>query len=251
MAKRAAALPIAMILMGAGIWFGPAMGSNQAWLLAAGLAALAGVATELLLTRRVDGDPPGHLQGFSLWIVPGMLVVAGVWLARAVSVEPNLLLAAAGALGMGLLLAALWIAGDAGSSYQRAGRVVANLALFLAAFLLFTLIHYTGDGVLVTMAASGVVALLGGMELMRPGRGDFAGWSLVAVFPLAIAQTAWALSYWPVTAPVAGALLLLVFYVLAGLAQAVRQTGIGRRMLLEYGAVGGAGLVAILWSIPW
>jgi hypothetical protein len=251
MTRRAAALPMAMALMGAGLWFGQQMGTIQAWLLGAGLVGLVGVATEIFLGRRSETEPAGHLEGFSLWIAPGLLVAAGVWLARAILPGPNLPLVAAAGLTMGLLLLALRTAGNADSPHQRLGRFGANLLLFLAVFLLFASIHQTDERGLVTAMASGVVALLGGLELIRPRRGDLAGWSLVAVPPLVIAQTAWALTYWPVSGPVAGALLLLTFYVLSGLAQAVRQGGIGRRSLLEYGAVGTAGLAAVLWSVPW
>jgi hypothetical protein len=251
MTKRAVALSMAIVLMGTGLWFGRDMGTIQAWLLGAGLIGLVGVATEVFLDRRSKGEPAGHLRGFSLWIAPGLLVAAGVWLAREVQAEPNPLLIVAAALTLGLLLLAMSVADDMDSPYQRLGRFGANLMLFLAVFLLFALIHQIEGRSVVTAAASGVVALLGGVELIQPRRGDFTGWSLVALLPLVIAQTAWALTYWPVNGLVAGALLLLAFYVMSGLALAVRQTGIGRRTLLEYGAVGAAGLVAILWSVPW
>jgi hypothetical protein len=251
MTGRAVALPIAMVLMGAGVWFGQQMGTIQAWLLGAGLVGLVGVAAETFLGRRTEMEPGGHLEWFSFWIAPGLLVAAGVWLAQVILPGPNLPLVVAAALTMGLLLLALRTAGVADSPHQRLGRFGANLILYLAVFLLFTSIQQ-GDGRgLVTAAASGVVALLGGVELIRPRRGDFAGWSLVALLPLVIAQIAWMLIYWPVSGPVAGALLLLTFYVMSGLAQAVRQSGIGRRVLLEYGVVGTVGLVAILWSVPW
>ena len=66
---------------------------------------------------------------------------------------------------------------------------------------------------------------------------------------LIVAETTWALNYWPVAGLVGGAFLLLTFYVFAGLLLAIQEGGIDRRVVVEYGVVGVLGLAVIGWAM--
>ncbi|MGN6563667.1 MAG: DUF5656 family protein, partial [Thermomicrobiales bacterium] len=53
-----------------------------------------------------------------------------------------------------------------------------------------------------------------------------------------LGEITWALNYWPLTGWTGGALLLIAFYLLAGLILAQVREGLRRRDLLEYGLSG-------------
>jgi hypothetical protein len=89
-----------------------------------------------------------------------------------------------------------------------------------------------------TLIAAPVVLLVSGLLAARllwdanrrPGQiALYAG-----LVGLVIAQCTWVLGYWPLPALSGGTILLLVFYVLTGLAQGVWQVRLGRRALVEY-----------------
>ena len=250
MASRATAFVVAIVVMGAGLWLAPSMVPVQLWLLGAGLVGLIGVTTESFLGQPSASGLEDHLQAFSLWLAPGLLIAAALWLAN-ISPESHVSLVLAGPALLGLLLLSLLVSLDPESQIYRGARFVFNLVVYLSAFLLFVLIYHTKDWGLLTAIATGVVALLAGIELMRPRFGDRASWLPVALISLVIAETTWALDYWPVGGLVGGALLLLAFYVFSGLLQSVRGDAMDRRMMAEYGAVGAVGFVLVLWAIPW
>lgn len=70
-------------------------------------------------------------------------------------------------------------------------------------------------------------------------------------FGLVLAEVAWAISYWSVASLVGGAVLWLVFYVLAGLSQAALEDSLDRRVIIEYAVVTALGLGMVLLARPW
>lgn len=71
------------------------------------------------------------------------------------------------------------------------------------------------------------------------------------VIGLVLVEAAWAISYWSVISIVGGALLWLVFYVMAGVSQAYLEGVLDRRVAIEYAVVALLGLAIILVSAPW
>jgi len=139
---------------------------------------------------------------------------------------------------------------EVGGRRSRTGRFVANLLLYLVGFVLFALIYHTKERSLVTASATGLVALLAAAELLRPVKQRQAlRWRMAALAGLVVAETTWALNYWPVSGLVGGAMLLLAFYVFTGLVAAIQEGTLERRMLLEYGAVSILGFAAIVWAV--
>src|SRR4029079_17128666 len=72
-----------------------------------------------------------------------------------------------------------------------------------------------------------------------------------ALVALVLAQAGAGVSYWSAPALVGGALLLLIFYTLAGLSEAILEGGLDRRVVLEYGVVAAVGMALILSTAPW
>ncbi len=64
-----------------------------------------------------------------------------------------------------------------------------------------------------------------------------------AIVGLVVGEAMWALNYWQVTPTGAGLLLLVLFYVLHGLAQQHLTAQLTRRAVIEYLVVGTIGLV--------
>jgi len=70
-------------------------------------------------------------------------------------------------------------------------------------------------------------------------------WLFAAVISLSMGQITWTLNYWRVSALTDGFLLLLIFYVLVGLAQQQLLGKLSRRALWEFGSVVAVALLVI------
>lgn len=247
------AFAVAVGLMGGGLWLSRSLGGIQIWLFGAGLVGLVGIATESFLDRAGKGESGWGYHGFTAWVSAILLVTPGLWL---VQLMPESLpqITAATTAAAGVLLLGLWEALRPAGRLSQYGRFISNLIFYLLIYVLFTLIYQTKLRGLITGSSVGGIALLGGLELLRAGpesrRMDRKLGVLAALGGLIIAEATWVLGYWPVGGLVGGALLLLSFYVVVGLLQSIRDGSFGRNTLLEYGAVGVAGLLAILFAIP-
>jgi hypothetical protein len=247
------ALVLAVGLTAGGLWISRGLGSFQIWLFGAGLAGLIGIAAESFLERHGLDDSGWLRHGATAWITAALLVAPGVWL---VDLMPESVLPVAG--GMALVTGALLLALREGlmpqSRFHQHGRFLSNLIFYLLTFLLFALIYQTKLRGSVTATSAGLVASLVGLELLRSGTvGREIDRKLViqaALAGLMVGETTLALNYWPVGGLVGGALLLLSFYVVVGLLQCIRDGSLRRNTLLEYGAVGAAGLLAVLVAVP-
>ncbi len=251
MARRTAALALAVMLVAVGLWFSRDLGTLQAWLFGAGMVGLVGISAESFLEQPLETDRRNHGQLFGLWIAPSLLVVAGLWLIQAMPLESQVGVAGVMAGLMAVLLLGMKASVDPAGRFRRQGRFVANLILYLLLFLLFALIYQTRERSLITATSIGAIALLAALELLRSGQDIHASaWRLAALVALVVAETTWALNYWPVSGLVGGAMLLLTFYVFMGLLMSLQEGGLDRSMLVEYGSVGIVGLATITWAMP-
>ena len=247
------AFALVMGLMGGGLWLSRGLGSPQIWLYGAGLTGLVGIAAESFLERTGKGESNWSHYGFTSWVSAILLVASGVWL---VQLMPESAPRVAGimAAAAGILLVSLRESLRSEGRFLPYGRFVSNVILYLLLYILFVLIYQTRLRGLIIASSTGGIALLAGLELLRAGsEGRAIDRKLVvmaALGALMIAEVTWVLGYWPARGPVGGALLLLSFYVVVGLLQGIRDGSFGRSMLLEYGAVGAAGLLAIFFAIP-
>ena len=201
----------------------------------------------------------------TLWILPGLLTwAAGVIL---VGWRPDDLV-----LARGLPLIGAVLVGVAVFAQDREIAVADNAAVpvafpkqllslltYLAAFGLFTLIYllFTQAGqinarILISSAATAMVAALLSLVLLR-GTGAARQRTMLytVMIGLSLGEVTWALNYWMVGGLVGGAVLLLVFYVLVGLIEIVLRAELSRRLLAEYLGVGIVGFLFILSTAPW
>ncbi|MER2599467.1 MAG: hypothetical protein ABTQ73_08105 [Caldilineales bacterium] len=155
-----------------------------------------------------------------------------------------LLLGMAGLLA--IVLFALYVSLDWGGPGYRRARTVLNLAAYGAAVAIFLLIPATWPAYSRALILGGTAWLLA-LELLRgtrAGAGQLALYSLIV--GAVIAQVAWGLLLIGLHSINTSVLLLLIFYLMVGM---IRQTLLGRitrRVIVEYLAVGGLGLLIVL-----
>lgn len=215
------------------------------------VALLAGSGTESLVRAH-----PLSLQGklrltFRFWALPvAVSMIALVLLPRA----PSELYWAAGLLSGALLLstvlAALYFSLDYQSAGYRRARAFLNLVCYAIALMLFLLIPDGWSEVGRALILGGVAALLA-LELLRGSLAKTSDILLYAfIIGLVVAQVAWALLLTGLSALSAGLLLLLLFYLLIGVAWQTLLDRLTRRVLLEFTAVGLVGVTLVLVLAP-
>lgn len=246
------ALASAATLVGVGLWASRAFGSTHIWLYGLGLLTLVGMAVEAYLDALPSAaETAGQSRARAgRWVAPALLVTAGLWLVQVVDAGSALSVAIAVAgLTVGLLEATA-ASLEPGGRYARHGVFISNLLLYLSIFVLFALIYHARFETAATVSAAGAVALLGAVELLRgaaASRGTV--WFRGVATAVVVGEAAWVVGYWPVSGLVGGALLLVVFYVMVGLLQAIQDGRLEKRTVVEYLMVGGASFLAVISAL--
>ena len=157
-----------------------------------------------------------------------------------------------GAVLLGMILFAQHRELRLSAGSRRGAEFVVSLAVFVSAFALFGLLYQARDaGIVVALIAGGLAALLATVPLRRAIADDARTAYYCGVVGLIVGQVAWALTYWTTAGIVGGAFLLLLFYVLVGISEAVLDRSFGRPRARGYGVVGACGLVLIVGVGPW
>jgi hypothetical protein len=218
-----------------------------------GVAVIIGMSVYLAARTHSNFLSVGRAYRWTLWIAPVGWFVASASILR-LSAEESVTLVGAGIST--IVLAAVLIAQHrelrlaAGS--RRGAEFVVSLAIYVSAFALFgALYSLASPGAWVPVVVGVMGALLASVPLRRPAAEDSRTAIYCATIGLVLGQTAWALGYWSAATIVVAAFLLLLLYVLAGLAEAILDRSIGRRIVLEFGLVGACGLAIILGVGPW
>jgi hypothetical protein len=214
--------------------------SSQQWLVALLLGGLAMAGADAVI--RIHPALPSRHLGYlaTFWMLPGLLVVLAT---QTLGLAPNPVAWAVGLLIVGLLLwltimAEFWQVTPGATGQHRWPYVWQQLIGYTIALLFFIIIYRTrsrsalsGTGI---MLVSGMVAL----ALLRRKR-ELIGktWLFAVIIGLYLGQMTWALNYWRISALTAGLFLLLIIYVLVGLAQQQLLGKLSRRALWEFGSI--------------
>jgi hypothetical protein len=200
---------------------------------------------------RAHPDLPDHHLTYlaTFWALPGLLVILAT---QTLGLAPNTIAWAAGLVGVGILLWVTILAqyhqASPGSTHLRWPRLWQQLLGFGVALPLFVVIYFTRSRS--ALSATGIL-LVGGMvalALLRQKPETIKKtWLFAAIIALSLGQITWALNYWRVGALQAGLLLLVVLYVLIGLAQQQFLGTLSRRVLWEFGAVTLVALLVIFY----
>ena len=220
--------------------------------LLAAVAAMVGMGAYLIGRSHPSFVALGRGYTWTLWVPPVAWFVAGVALLRLAALGTGLLPAAAATALLGVILFAQHRELQLTAGSRRGAEFLVSLAVFVSAFALFGVLYEARErGLPVAPLAAAVAALLAVVPLRRAVADDGRTALYCAVAGIIVGQVAWGLSYWTTATIVGGAFLLLLFYVLVGLSEAVLDRSFGRRVLLEYGVVGVCGLVLIVGVGPW
>jgi hypothetical protein len=247
--KRALlALPPAVALIGlVGLLLGLEPGGPIAIVLALVVGALAEVSARMLS----GWDEVKGRLGWTMWILPAAATLAAALVVAEVDPRLSRVVPVLGAAVVGVEV--ILQRGEVEDYPTGAGyRVVTHILAYLTAFVLFTLIYQTKERGLITgtgIAASSAllsIALLREVSVERRRAILFA-----CLIGLVAGEITWAANYWVVLALVGGALLLLVFYLLVGIAQAILARSLSRSVLLEYALIGLLGFAIIFSTGPW
>ncbi|MEM7539559.1 MAG: hypothetical protein AAF639_45805, partial [Chloroflexota bacterium] len=146
-----------------------------------------------------------------------------------------------------LTLFCLYATVEQGQSGFRRARLVLNTLAYSAALLLFLLVYQTRTRSLFSASLIALVAFLLAAEILRSTpRGVMTVLNYGAIIGLLLGQTTWALNYWRLPGLTGGLLLLLIFYLLVGIAQQGLQDRLTRRVLIEFAVFGSVALLLII-----
>ncbi len=140
---------------------------------------------------------------------------------------------------------------DPSASGYRVIRLGLNFIVYLIALVLFVLIHESRARPLLSSGAALVGSSLLALDLLYDAQQGLRQTSLYAlIVGLVMGEILWVLSYLEMPSLTAGVLLLLVFYVIAGLARQGLQESLNRRIVIEFAAVALIGLALIISYSP-
>ena len=186
----------------------------------------------------------------AFWILPAFAIVAPFAFFRLFSplLETTAAIIALAATG-GLLLAALLgqhYALDRRPSVQHSARLILQTVALLMAFSMFSATYYARLRFLYSGALIGLTGALLAYALLQWAAPRGGLLVLAGMVGIALAEATWALNYWAASFLLGGALLLVIFYVAIGLVQNHLEGTLSRRVLWEYGLLGGGLLAAVV-----
>jgi hypothetical protein len=148
----------------------------------------------------------------------------------------QILIILAGGVLMALSLFSLYVTVEKGQSGFRRARFVLDALAYGAALLLFLFVYQTRTRSLLSGTLVAMTATLLAVEILRTTTDR----SLVvltygAIIGMILGQVTWALNYWWTLSNLnGGLLLLLIFYLVVGIAQHGIQDHLNRRILWEF-----------------
>jgi hypothetical protein len=242
------AVPPAVALLGL---VGLLYGIEPVGPIALALGLVVGALAELSGRTFLGWDEVKGRLGWTLWILPAASTLAA---ALAVAqLDPRLSrvvpILGAAIVGVEVILQRLEVEDRPNSSGYR---VVFHILAYLTAFVLFTLIYQTKERGLITGTGIAASSALLSIALLREVSVERRRTILFAcLIGLVAGEITWAANYWVVLALVGGALLLLVFYLLVGIAQAILSKSLSRSVLMEYTLFGLLCFAIIFSTGPW
>jgi hypothetical protein len=186
------------------------------------------------------------------WILPGLLGLAAARLlsepiARSVWVAG---LAATGAL-FAIVLTAEYTTVDPVAPIYPQARLFLNVVAYTLAFVLFILIYQTRGRSLITATAMLVISFALALDLLwHAGTQLNQTFLLATAVGLVLGEASWAMNYWQVSAWSGGMLLMLIFYVMTGIASQHLQGKLSRQVLFEFFVVAVVGMAVLMAFQP-
>ena len=225
---------------------------DAGWLMAVLLASLVCTGADALVRTHPRVHEVSLRYTFVYWILPGLMGLAAARLLSEPVARPVWVagLAATGALFAVVLTAEYTTVDPVAPVYPQA-RLFLNVIAYTLAFVLFILIYQTRGRSLMTATAMLVISFALSLDLLwHAGAKLSQTFLLSTAVGLVLGESSWAMNYWQVSAWSAGLLLMLIFYVMTGIASQHIQEKLSRRMLVEFFIVAVVGIVVLMAFRP-
>lgn len=232
------------------------------WLLIASLVVITSTGADVFIrshpamqSRKLPSVRLGnYLIEFApgFWILPSMSIIISFAFFRLFSpilgtTAAALALVAAGTLLLGTLIGQHYALDRHQQTNQRA-RLGLQTITFLLAFGGFSAVYFARIRTLYSAAMIGLIAALLAYALLHwmPQRRGLP--ILAGVMGLILAEATWALNYWAAPFLLGGAVLLVVFYIAAGIVQHHLEGSLSRRIYVEYGLLGSSLFAVVVFA---
>lgn len=220
--------------------------------LALALYAAAGVASVIRVHPRfLRHGQRGWVWPF--WALPMAIAIIAVYVLPLAPTRPMqvLVLLASGGL-MILALFSLYTTVERGQTGFRRARLVLDALSYGAALVLFLFVYQTRTRSLLSGTLVALTATLLAIELLRSTTNrPLNVLTYGAITGMILGQVTWALNYWWAMSNLTGGLLLLlIFYIIVGIAQHGLQEHLNQRILLEFALFALVALVLIAVVAP-
>ena len=214
------------------------------------LALLAGVGAEnvVRIHPRFLANGAAHGRSLVFWALPMALTSIAVVLlpeAPTSAVQVVALLISGGLLA--LTFFCLYATVERGRPGFRRARLTLDILAYGSALLLFLFVYQTRTRSLLSGTLVALTAALLAIEILRNSSeqsGSVVNYSLIV--GLILGQVTWALNYWLLPGLTGGLILLLIFYILVGIAQQGIQGRLTRRVLIEFVVFAAIAVVLIM-----
>ena len=223
------------------------LNSPRQWLMAILLAVLAMAGTDTVIRSHPALTKRRLSYLASFWMLPGLLVILAT---QTLGLAPNPIIWGVGLVVVGLLL---WVTIIAEyrqvlptSTTYRWAYLWLNLMGYSLALAFFIIIYQTRSRS--ALSATGILLVSGmiALSLLRQNPETISKtWLFAAVIGLVLGQITWAVNYWRASTLSVSLLLLLIFYVLTGLAQQQLLGKLSWRAVWEFGAITVVALLVI------
>lgn len=223
-------------------------------LIVAIVVAITCVGTETLLRAHPALVAASMGYTFTFWILPVLVTVAAALMVPPLFPHRLWWLASLAVTYVGLavvFIAEYRTVDPADPGYSNA-RLTLNLVTYVAAFVLYVSILGTRVRSLLSATAVILVTIPLCLELLRSTEKSSDRTRVFALLTgLVMGEMTWALNYWSIRGLVSGILLVLIFYVVTGIAQQHLLGRLTRRVLLEFAVTAVIGFTLVLGFTPW
>jgi len=234
--------------------FGSPLGIDLSseWLMAVLLAGLACTGTDALVRTHPHAHRVSLSYTFVYWALPGLL---GLVTARLLALAPTRAIWVTGLVGTGLLFAVVLTAeytsvDPLAPAYSEA-RLLLNTIAYAVAFALFVIVHETRSRSLITVTATLIISFALALDLLWSSSANAGRTATLAgAVALILGECSWAMNYWQISSWSGGIVLLLIFYVMTGIAAQHLQGRLRRHVLVEYAIVAIAGTAVLIVFHP-
>ena len=212
------------------------------------LAAMAAAGAESVVTvHPLFISRQARLRTWSFWALPMALTIIAAML---LPLAESAVLEVAGLAVSGVLLAlaysGLYATVERGKPGFRRARLWLDAMAYGSALILFLFVYQTRTRSLLSGTLVAVTAMLLAAEILRTATPRAtAAVTYGGIIGLVLGQVTWALNYWVLPGLTGGLLLLLIFYLLVGIAQQGLQERLTQRVMWEFVVFGVMALVLI------